>query len=627
LGVSFGPYICFMRVIGMAVLMICVQASIALAQNTEDVFKELKRETAREKLRVHSVEDVLRLSKIPLSNGNDDAISKKVRGYNYSSKKVSTVTSSSVSEGEAYITIDKNNTNRLAVGFMDNSDTRNPGILYRVYTSNDGGTTFAASPINTNGYNTIIFPGYIVGGGGDPVLEYDKDGNLHLSWIYLLFKVNTGTGSIDSIRAVMFHAVSNDHGASFVATTSNRFIAQSEFDPVAFTNTGELVELPGSPGFHDRQWFALDNSTGPYANSLYCSFVYFPSASEPNSAGGGSIKKLVNSSGAWTNKVKAIEGPVQFNNVRVDKQGTLHMTGADMSVNQVVYVKSTDGGATFSAPIAAATGTNLFGNQNNGYIHDRENSATNMEVDGQNNVHIVWSDFNTTTDSNFVSKYARKLSASSSFTAPQDLRTIFNTNLRALMPTVSTSNNNVTIGAYFIEPATKRSRYRIINSRDNGVTWDSPLTVSTDSFLFNSSSNTGKWFGDYFNAVRTDEKMYNIWSDGRGASGPKMYISIISEWTTGVQEFSPINDELSIGSPAPNPASNEFILAVNSKANNSISATITSINGAVISSQKFAIINGSQNIKFDASQLASGLYAINITTQDGTKYCRKLVKQ
>jgi hypothetical protein len=614
-----------MKIYGLLIASAIMMHIGVSAQTSQALFKELKKESVKEKLRFSSKEELLRLAKMPLYVEQESA-DKKTRGFSFGDKKLSSISSAAVSEGEGYITIDRGNTNRLAVGFMDNNSARNPPILYRVYTSNDGGTTFASSTINTGTIVSNEFPGYFVGGGGDPVLEYDKDGVLHFSWIYLLVKVNVGTGSIDSIRAAMFHATSTNNGNSFTLNATNKFIAMSEFDPVEFNNTGDLVELPGSPGFHDRQWFALDRTTGPHSNALYCSFVYFPTASDPAGTGGGSIRKLTNSTGAWGPKVQALTGAIQFNNVRVDNQGVLHITGADVNSNEVIYSKSTDGGASFSSPIVVAPGTNLFGDQGNGYIHDRENSATNMEVDGANNVHVVWSDFNFPTDSNFNAFYARKLSSASSFNTLLDLRTIFNTNLRALMPTISTSNNNVTIGAYFIEPATKRSRYRIVNSKDNGVTWDSPLTVSTDSFLFNSASNTGKWFGDYFNAVRTDSKMYNIWSDGRGTSGTKMYISVVSEWATGVQEYSPVDDALNISGVIPNPAQTNFSINIVSTKNTIINAVITSINGAVITTKKQNIIEGAQTLNFDVSTLAAGVYAVNITTEDGVKYCRKLVK-
>jgi hypothetical protein len=175
-----------------------------------------------------------------------------------------------------------------------------------------------------------------------------------------------------------------------------------------------------------------------------------------------------------------------------------------------------------------------------------------MEVDGAKHVHVVWSDFSVTPDANYKSFYSHLNNGGSSFITPIDLSTLFVAGNNVLMPVVSTAGNQVSIGAYVID-ASKVSDYYIINSQDNGNTWSAPIKVSSVSTDFASASNTGAWFGDYANAVRTDTKVYTIWSDGRSAGGPKMYVNTTTLWATPTTDITPINSSLQLNDLYHNP--------------------------------------------------------------------------
>ena len=396
----------------------------------------------------------------------------------------------------------------------------------------------------------------------------------------------------------------------------------SSVDP----NSPNFDAFPGSEGFYDRQWFAMDLSSGANANTLYASFIYFNTPTESPSLTGSTIKKLQSGGTSFGNKIQAISGSIQFNNVRVDNAGVLHLTGADIDNNSVIYCKSTDGGNTFSAPITIATGTNLFGSQGNGYIHDRENAATNMEVDGAKHVHVVWSDFSVTPDANYKSFYSRLNNGGSSFSTPIDLSTLFIAGNNVLMPVVSTAGNQVTIGAYVID-ASKVSDYYIINSQDNGNTWSAPIKLSSVSTDFASASNTGAWFGDYANAVRTDTKVYTIWSDGRSAGGPKMYVNTTTLWATPTTDITPINSSLQLNNLYPNPVNSVLNLQFNVQKQDNIVVHVLSIDGKEILTQHHTLSAGKQAVTLQVSDLATGHYVLQITNQDGFDIVRHFVKK
>ncbi len=528
--------------------------------------------------------------------------------------KVSNIVSGN-EEGEAQICIDPSNPNKMVMSFMDNTSLGN--IEYPVYYSSNGGSTWTKSNFNADSKLSVDFPGYDFMGGGDPVFAYDKNGNLYFSWIYLV--VNAAG---DTAVAAMYWAKSADNGATFTLQSgNNHFIGKAYLDP----NSMNLDALPGSEGMYDRQWFAMDLSSGANANTLYVSFIYFNAPSESTTLTGSTIKKLQNGGTSFGSKIQAISSNVQFNNVRVDNSGVLHLTGADIDNNSVIYCKSTNGGSTFSTPITVATGTNLFGNQGNGYIHDRENSAVNMEVDGAKNVHVVWSDFDANPSANYKSFYSRLNNGGSSFSTPIDLSTLFVAGNKVLMPVVSTAGNRVTIGAYVISSA-KVSDYYIINSQDNGNTWSAPIKVSSGSTNFASTSNTGAWFGDYANAVRTDTKVYNIWSDGRSTGGPKMYVNTTTLWATPTTDVTPINSTLQLDDVYPNPVSSLLNLHFSVQKQDNIQIQVLSIDGKQVLTQQHALSTGKQSVTLQLADMAAGNYVVKITNQDGFDIVRHIVK-
>lgn len=548
---------------------------------------------------------------VPLSTQEqvtENKLTKKTRAFD---TKVSNLSSGN-EEGEAQICINPNNDNQLVMSYMENTSTGS--LLYPVYFSTNGGSSWTKS--NFSAYNLLStqFPGYFLVGGGDPVFAWDKSGNLYFSWIYLMLN-----SSFDTAVAAMHWAKSTDGGSTFTLQSgNNRFIGKSYLDP----NSPDFDPLPGSEGFYDRQWLAVDNSGGTNNGRLYCSFIYFNAPSEPNSLTGSTIKILNSSGTAFGNKIQAASGAIQFNNVRVDHSGVLHLTGANVDFNSVIYCKSTDGGTTFSAPITIANGTNLFGSQGNGFIHDRENSAVNMEVDGAKNVHVVWSDFSVNPDSNFNSFYSRLNQGGSSFTTPLDLRTIFPSGQRILMPVVSTHGNRVTIGAYVVNAQTKTGDYYIVNSDNNGMNWFSPVKISAAGTNFSSGNNAGGWFGDYFNSVRTDTKVYNVWSDGRGSGGPKMYVSTYSLWPNQVTDLTPVNSSLQLDKLYPNPASDDLKLQIRAEKNMPVHVRILSLDGKTVINQIRKVDEGLSTIQIPIQTLPNASYVLHLETPDGFKITR-----
>jgi Secretion system C-terminal sorting domain len=568
--------------------------------------KELLKEILEEKMRMPpvSIEKALAREK----EVRNEALNKKTRATEL---KVSTNATTAVEEGEAQIAMDPSNNSRMVMSYMEQDAL---GLRFPVYYSNNGGSNWQLSSFSSLGIlNSDIGAGTSVLGGGDPVFSYDKTGKLFFSWIYLYFKPNL----FDTAFVNMYWASSTDNGATWTTQPgSSKYIAHAALD----LGSGEA--LPPYEGFHDRQWFAHDLTNGPNANALYCSCVYFPTTVEPANFTGTYVQKKPNANNSFSPKKQVFSGTTQFGNLVVDNTGNIHVTFVNLDFNTVNHASSSDGGTTFSAPHQISAGTNLFGNQGNGFVHDRENSAVNLAIDGTGFLHVVWTDFPANTGPDYHSYYSVSKNGGVTWSTPKEL--FFGTN-KAFMPVVCAAGSKVTIGGYGVS-ATKISDYYIMTSVDNGNTFWAAQKISTQSTNFGSGSNSGKWFGDYYNAVRTGNKVYNIWSDGRGSAGTKMYVSTTLE-PVGIQEITSLNGSFNITSVYPNPVSSQFNFDVETNESHELSISILSADGKIIQTEDRKIASGKSTINMSSKNLAVGNYVLSVTSEDGTRFTRMISKQ
>jgi hypothetical protein len=573
--------------------------------NKLDLLKHVKKEKLRNPIKIS---DALKAQELLNQQG--------VRKSRSTETKISNISSVGTEEGEAHIAMDPSNNNKLVLSYMDNNSAT--GITYPIYTSSNAGQSWTKSSFNALTYLAEMYPNGFVAGGGDPIFAYDKTGKLFFSWIYLVFNPTTP----DTAYACMFMASSTNNGSSWtVQPGKDRYIGITALD----VNTFE--SFSNYEGMYDRQWFAMDLTNGPNANTLYCSFVYFPNMAENPSLTGEYVKKKLPAGLKFNaNKVQVNSSQSQFGNVAVTSDGNLHVTYADVGSNLVMHSVSTDGGNTFSVPNMIATGTNLFGNQGGGFIHDRENSAVNMVAGGGTNLHVVWTDFPSTPGANYNSFYSHSTDGGATWTAPININTLFGAANKGFMPTVCAYNNRVSIGSYVIN-SSKVSDYYLVSSSNNGVNWGTPIKVSTQSTNFGSATNQGLWFGDYYNAVRNDSKVYNIWSDGRGTTGSKMYVSVTSEWPTGFTEITPVNSTFSLEQYYPNPVDNILNLDFNASSMTILNIQLCSLEGKIICEQKEQLKIGSQKVSIQMNGLAKGNYVLKIVSDDDTQLSRLIIKQ
>lgn len=198
--------------------------------------------------------------------------------------------------------------------------------LQRIYTSDDGGSTWTRNCVNS--------PSTALLGGGDPAVGYDLQGNAYIAGL---------EGSYNGGLVVVFEK-SSDNGKSW----STPQVAV----PSMFTG-----------GSTDKDWLQIDtNPKSPFANALYISVGQFDAIGKDSQI---SVSHSDDGGQTWT--LVAVGGPVVAPTVvdptalAIGDDGTVYLAWMQCTPSQetqscggttalLKFSKSTDGGNTWSKP-------------------------------------------------------------------------------------------------------------------------------------------------------------------------------------------------------------------------------------------------------------------------------------
>jgi hypothetical protein len=204
----------------------------------------------------------------------------------------------------------------------------------------------------------------------------------------------------------------------------------------------------------------------------------------------------------------------QGSTVVVDAAGTVHVTFESFNgtQDQLIYARSTDGGASFS--VSALATVNDIPSPLPGATF-RDDSFPALALDGST-LHIVWSNWN---GSNADVVYMRSTDADSSWSSPV---TIGGGAGDQFFPWIAARNGNVY--ASWFNRAGGDDTYSIIGapSADAGASWTAPVTLSsatsvvTSGNAFQFPSCLFSFIGDY-NAITVDAAGvgHALWTDIR----------------------------------------------------------------------------------------------------------------
>jgi hypothetical protein len=263
-------------------------------------------------------------------------------------------------QNEAAIAVDPTNSNRLVAGANDyvtrtwsctvsGTPCSALGDAYSgTYFSNDGGQTWCCTATDPNHLGTLI-PGveHLTGGpydaGGDPSVAWDSRG--HVYYAGLGFNRTSAPNTVTVSRG------------TFSAGGNLTWSAPTFINPTTSPSV-----------LNDKEWIAVDHSAdSPFRDRVYVTWTrYLFNASNGSYRQSPIFFASSTDGGVTFTTPKSITGNVLYDQGSrpvVGPDGTLYVfwDGATRldSLNSAYMVKSTDGGATWSKPVAISQLTDI----------------------------------------------------------------------------------------------------------------------------------------------------------------------------------------------------------------------------------------------------------------------------
>jgi BNR repeat-like domain len=251
-----------------------------------------------------------------------------------------------------------------------------------IYLSFDGGATWFGSPPFPNGFNTMV-PGFptdtsaaglaspLLGldGAGDPVIRFDRSGNLLVAGIAFNRNFDRGERPLDTVGFVARYQYTPGTPATASTTTSAGSPPHFTYQGTSIVDRGAIgFAVPGVVGFTgnftDKPWMEVDLNSP--AASPCSGNVYFADTNFHGAHGSSPVvfSRSTDGGATWSSpRTISTGGP----------QGASHNQGADIAVapNGTVYVafeafsqqgldtinlvKSTDCGSHWTQPVIVNT--------------------------------------------------------------------------------------------------------------------------------------------------------------------------------------------------------------------------------------------------------------------------------
>ncbi|MEW6210925.1 MAG: sialidase family protein [Acidobacteriota bacterium] len=390
-------------------------------------------------------------------------------------------------QSESSIAVNQSN---IVVSFNDASEN---GSGYAFSTNGGASFTHRRIPAPADGVTL-----------GDGVVAFGPEGEIYYATLALTDLTRTrGFG-----KSIIGVAKSTDQGATFSI-------------PVDAS-----TDLANDDDFQDKEWLAVDRGAGSrFKGNVYVSWTDFSSsgifiAFSRSTNGGRSFKTPVNLSRS---------GLTQGSMPAVAPNGDIYVayffTGGGET--GIAVVKSTDGGASFSAPQRIAFFRELT--QVTGIYNVRANSFPSITVDKNNFVHVVYC-----APPGFLGPdrsdifYLRSTDGGASFSAPRKLNDDATTTTQ-LLPAVAATDEG-TIGVKWWDRRNDPLNDSLTDvymtiSADGGASFKKNFRLTDHNWAF-GPSEFGSYHGDYDGLAAQGDTFFASWSDERG-SDPDVYFTTV----------------------------------------------------------------------------------------------------
>jgi len=392
----------------------------------------------------------------------------------------------------------------------------------------------------------IISASNNIGGNGAQAEYYSTDGGA--TW---------GQTTLTLIQGDAFHSDptvdwTSDGTAWSVTIGIDAFVTTLQLRAYKSTDNGATwtfdTTLSGNQGFTDKEMLWGDHSnSSPYKDNLYVIWhndqpVFISRRS------GGSWQAPVLVSGAETTGT-GIGGDVKTN-----RAGVVFGTWPDTGSQKIWTVRSTDGGATSSLPVAVAS---TFGSFDIGIPADNYRRALIYATTGtyqdltHNAVYVTWNDlsgeagctapgdepsFNPSSTCKTRIWFASSADGGATWSAPRMINNQPSLNDQ-FFPWLNVDPQTGALGVVYYDTVDDPGRLKTDiwyqSSFDGGQTWRSPIKITsapTDETTGNA--DLGNQYGDYIGLSGYAGRFFPSWTDRRNVNGFEEI------WTANIQDLA-----------------------------------------------------------------------------------------
>jgi hypothetical protein len=378
-----------------------------------------------------------------------------------------------------------------------------------LFGSTDGGATWT--------YNCAPWPATITGGvtgatfwfGSYPTLAWDNQGRAYVSYLLI-------SQSASAYGAAIVVARSSDNGASWqsLGTVVNG---------IASTTQG-----------NDKEMMAIDNTSGQAFSHSGRIYVIWHAANAAKIA-------YSDNGTAWTTVNFPSNTGSSGGNVVVGADGTVYVIWSRYNVETIVFSKSTDGGATWTAPQVIATlALQSFGSNNKPPAQDKRgvNGFGAIDVDRNpasssfGNLYVSFSDFpsGTTTGADINTYVVRSTNGGTSWSSRVKVN---DDNFAAtqMFPWLAVDQSDGTLNVSWydtrLDPLNRKTQAVYARSidggasfepnvlvSDGGANWKNNVNYSDENSADNPTYNSNQ-YGDYSGVAALNRQAHPLWTDSR----------------------------------------------------------------------------------------------------------------
>ncbi|MFL6282560.1 MAG: beta strand repeat-containing protein, partial [Pyrinomonadaceae bacterium] len=424
-------------------------------------------------------------------------------------------------QGENSISIDPNNPLHIVAHsntfFKDTNPqcqsptggTANTFGTMTLFGSSDGGQTWT--------YNCAPWPASVTGGvagatfwfGSDPALAWDNQGRAYATYM-LISQSSTASG------ASIVTARSSDNGATWQS--------------LGTVTSGITSTTIGN----DKEMMAIDNTSGQTFSHPGRIYVIWDAANAEKIA-------YSDNGSAWTTVNFASNTGAIGGNVVVGADGTVYAIWNRYNVETIVFSKSTDGGATWTAPAVIATlALQSFGANNLPPAQDQRgvNGFGAIDIDRNPNsaffgtLYVSFPDFpvGTTSGSDINTYVIRSTNGGTNWSTRVKVNDD-NFGATQFFPWLAVDQSDGTVNVSWIDsridPLNRKTQAVYARSSDGGVSFEPNISVTDGGAAFrntvnyadeNSTDNpsyNGNQYGDYTGIAAFNRQVHPLWTDSR----------------------------------------------------------------------------------------------------------------